>query len=195
MDKKPDRRSKRTKTLLKKIFTELLKSTPVQKITVTELCELADINRSTFYKHYFDLYALLEDIEKDCLQQIDLLIDDIMTKPIPPETVSTLILQYILENKELLYLLIYKNKGEDFWNLINQKMFRLFRQKTLQTYFIPKHITENEFEDALLFISYGYYAIYRKWILEGCEKDPASLSRQLTLLSQACLGELLTPIP
>lgn len=194
MSEKPDRRSKRTKALLKKIFTDLLKTKPIQKITVTELCELADINRSTFYKHYFDLYALLEDMEKDCLQQIDLLIDDIMTRSLPPQAVCTVILQYIFEHKDLLYLLlIYTNNGEDFWNQITQKAFSLFRKNTLRAYAVPEHITEDEFENVLVFISYGHYAIYRKWLMEGCPTAPDGLARHLTLLSQACLDKLLMP--
>ena len=95
MDEKLDRRTKRTKIALKNHFMELLKIKPIQKITVTELCDMVDINRSTFYKHYFDLYALLEDIEKDFYHQIDLLMEDIIAQPLKPQHVSRRILQYI----------------------------------------------------------------------------------------------------
>ena len=69
---KTDRRTQKTMNILKEIFVDLLKEKPVQSISVTELCRLADINRSTFYLHYCDIYALLEDIENDCLEEFDL---------------------------------------------------------------------------------------------------------------------------
>ena len=45
-----DRRTRKTKEILTHIFIDLLKKHPIEKITVKELCDLADINRSTFYR-------------------------------------------------------------------------------------------------------------------------------------------------
>lgn len=59
-----DYRVRVTKMLIRKEFTELLKTKPVQSITVREICERTGINRSTFYNHYTDVYDLLEQIEK-----------------------------------------------------------------------------------------------------------------------------------
>ena len=58
-----DRRIRYTKQAIKDSLFELMKETPVEKITVKELCAAADINRATFYAHYDTLTALLEEIE------------------------------------------------------------------------------------------------------------------------------------
>ena len=50
-----DHRVRVTKLMLRKAFTELLSKKPLQSISVKELCELAGINRGTFYTHYQDL--------------------------------------------------------------------------------------------------------------------------------------------
>ena len=47
-----DRRVRYTKTVLKQSLLELMKDRPIGKITVTEICRLADVNRNTFYAHY-----------------------------------------------------------------------------------------------------------------------------------------------
>ena len=47
-----------------KAFLELLQRKDFSFITVKEICEKAGVNRSTFYLHYQDQSALLEDIEK-----------------------------------------------------------------------------------------------------------------------------------
>lgn len=48
-----DRRKKYTRMVLKESLMELLKNKPISNITIKEICEEADINRSTFYSHLF----------------------------------------------------------------------------------------------------------------------------------------------
>ena len=61
MKKKEDRRVIMTKKLLKNALIVLLKEKDIYHISIRELCALADINRSTFYKYYgsqYDLYPI-----------------------------------------------------------------------------------------------------------------------------------------
>lgn len=67
--KKIDARVRYTRKILKDSFLKLLKDKPVNKITVKSVCELAEINRATFYSHYSDCFDLLENIEQELLQQ------------------------------------------------------------------------------------------------------------------------------
>ena len=48
-----------TKQLLCESFISLLKQKPIDKISVTELCQAANVNRGSFYAHYADVYDLL----------------------------------------------------------------------------------------------------------------------------------------
>lgn len=59
-----DARVRYTRMVIEQSFLELLKEKPVAKVTVTELCEKAQINRATFYKHYLDIPDLLEKLEE-----------------------------------------------------------------------------------------------------------------------------------
>lgn len=65
-----DARVRYTRMVIEQCFLELLREKPVAKITVTELCEKAQINRATFYKHYQDVPQLLEKLENDLFDQI-----------------------------------------------------------------------------------------------------------------------------
>jgi AcrR family transcriptional regulator len=62
---KLDRRVKYTKKVLKESLVEILEKKNIDKITIKEICEKADINRSTFYTHYYDQYDLLHQIENE----------------------------------------------------------------------------------------------------------------------------------
>lgn len=66
--KKTDARVRYTRRVLKESFLTLLREKPVNRITVKEVCELAQLNRATFYAHYSDCFALLEAIEQELLE-------------------------------------------------------------------------------------------------------------------------------
>lgn len=65
-----DARVRYTRMIIENSFLELLRKKPVSKITVTELCGMAQINRATFYKHYQDVPQLLEKLEEQLLERI-----------------------------------------------------------------------------------------------------------------------------
>ena len=57
--KKRDARVRYTQKVLKDSLLQLLEKKLINKITVKEVCELAERNRATFYAHYTDCFALL----------------------------------------------------------------------------------------------------------------------------------------
>ena len=60
-----DKRIVKTKRSLKAAMTEILGKEDFEHISITELCRKAEISRITFYSHYSDKYALLDDIFND----------------------------------------------------------------------------------------------------------------------------------
>jgi AcrR family transcriptional regulator len=63
--KNVDRRVRRTKKLLLQGLTKLMTEKKINKITVKELTELADVNRATFYLYYKDIFDMVEKIETE----------------------------------------------------------------------------------------------------------------------------------
>ena len=60
--KRDDRRARYTKMVIHDAFFELLESEGFDKMSVTDICKRADVNRGTFYLHYEDKYALLDEL-------------------------------------------------------------------------------------------------------------------------------------
>lgn len=60
-EEKQDLRVTKTKRAIMTAFNELIVKKPLDKITVTELAQKAEINKGTFYLHYTDLYALYQE--------------------------------------------------------------------------------------------------------------------------------------
>lgn len=62
-----DIRVQKTETAIKNAFLELRAQKSVEKITVKELCQRAQINKSTFYTHYADIYALSDAMQAETI--------------------------------------------------------------------------------------------------------------------------------
>ena len=60
-----DRRVKRTKKMLRESLFSLLEHKPLKEITVKELTEAADVNRSTFYFYYKDINDMMMQIQNE----------------------------------------------------------------------------------------------------------------------------------
>ena len=65
-----DRRCRHTKQAISNAMLELIQEKPLSSITVSELADRADINRKTFYKHYHDTMAVLDEIEDRIVEKI-----------------------------------------------------------------------------------------------------------------------------
>lgn len=56
--------------MIRQALFDLLQDKPINKITVTDICKAADINRSTFYSYYEDVYALLTSIQNELFENV-----------------------------------------------------------------------------------------------------------------------------
>lgn len=65
-----DLRTVKTEQAIKNAFTLLRSKKELEKITVKELCAEARINKSTFYSHYTDIYALSDTLEEEVVDSI-----------------------------------------------------------------------------------------------------------------------------
>ena len=69
--RKTDARIRYTQGVLKQALLSFLQEKPINKITVKEVCERAELNRATFYAHYSDCFALLESIENELIDAFE----------------------------------------------------------------------------------------------------------------------------
>lgn len=64
-----ERRAQRMRTLLQRAFLEVLRQKRFDTITIQDVTEQADVNRTTFYAYFPDKYALLEATLRAQFQQ------------------------------------------------------------------------------------------------------------------------------
>ncbi len=93
-----DRRTKYTKQVIREALFDLMEDRPINKITVTDICKEADINRSTFYAYYEDVYELLSSIQSEMFENVILTLSS--------ENWFEDLLQIVDENRDLCKVLI-----------------------------------------------------------------------------------------
>ena len=70
MGKQENRGTRRNKMRMETAMIELLKAKSIEKITVRELIERADVSRYTFYNYYYNVYDLLDSIGNEIIEEI-----------------------------------------------------------------------------------------------------------------------------
>lgn len=70
MEKREDRRRRKTRASVERALVKLMTDRDLERITVTELCAEADINRTTFYAHYQCVSDVLGDLEEQVVGNV-----------------------------------------------------------------------------------------------------------------------------
>ncbi|MEO1814583.1 MAG: TetR/AcrR family transcriptional regulator [Acetobacterium sp.] len=76
--KKNDRRTQYTRKVIKEAFLNELTQKKFGKISVTGICQICEINRGTFYLHYYDLDDVLDDVLNDALADTSDVLDQVL---------------------------------------------------------------------------------------------------------------------
>ncbi len=151
-----DLRTKRTRAGIKAAFMTLRAKKPLEKITVKELAELAEINKATFYLHYRDIYDLSDQIENEILQESLSTLD--LNDPALDDTavlVRCLIAAGEPHREELDTIFSFGREA-----VLPNKLEEAFKA---QYYRENPHVQENLYADVLLsFMIQGAYRAYVK---------------------------------
>lgn len=182
-EKKIDRRVRYSKMVIKESFIQLLKEKPIAKITIKEVCALADVNRATFYAHYTDQYDLLQQIESDLASDVKTYLANYDPNDIAGATVEMLekILEYIKANAELVDLLLNANGDIAF----EQDIIMIFAQLELLPASADEDLSEEDAEYAFLFFANGCIGIIKQWLKDGMKKPvPATAELIFNLITK-----------
>lgn len=173
--------------IIEKSFYELLKEKPVSKITVTELCEMSNINRATFYKHYLDVYDLLDKIEEDLFRQIreGLQADTKMDI----DVFLTRMLDYTKKEQNK-FLALGGENGDP--NLM-MKTYKVCYESAYP--FIEEGVTNidgNKKQMIYQYVATGSGGVLAWWFENGLKESPEEISKFILDISSATISGLIT---
>lgn len=177
---KTDARGRYTRMRIREAFLKYLEKKPVSKITVKEICNTAEINRATFYKHYADPFNLLEKMEEELLEELRTEIRD-YRKRTAQGLLSAILCS--MKDKENAYTLIASENGDpSFAAHIADLFYREFRPGIAQD--LPC-CTETQQDTVFLFIVGGCGHLISEWIRSGMQVPPEQVAAELDRMCSA----------
>ena len=159
-----------TKRLLQEALLRLMNRKPLDKISITELCDEAGINRTTFYRHYYTPHDVLLSMELDFINRFISSVNFENAKDI--KTFTEELLTYLYENSELLKIFIKNNSADDLIQLINYMYEKIIEEKN-------SFAVISDVENLRLISSYiigGGYFMLQCWLSEDIQKTPKEIS-------------------
>lgn len=180
-EKKEYRSAIRSRRLINQAFLELLQEKPFEKITVTDIVNRADINRSTFYAHYPDVRGMVEALMDHAINQsIELVANlnyqDIFSDPAP---FLMGLLEIGTENMELYRLL----GRSDFALRQVEEMKTILMKKAVSTVDIPEEIRNNaSFQIQISFFIGGILNTFQQWLQGDLVCSPEEIMDQIASL-------------
>lgn len=156
-----DRRTKYTKKVIKDTFLNLLEKKDISSITVTEICEISDINRGTFYRYYLDVYDLLKNIEQEFMDEIK---NSPSIERMEDHSIYSFtkgILDIFENNKKLVHILFNTDRNIYFLNEVLEVAY----DKCIGKWEADQPESKGEeLENAVVFIFNGALGVINYWI-------------------------------
>lgn len=173
-----DRRVKRTKMLLQNALVDLMLEKAVGKISVKELTQKADVNRSTFYLHYLDIYDMLEQMENEFVETIQGFFHDFFT-PLPtsmPLTLFVNISEWLEQDKEYYVKLL---RGSASGYIFEELESRIRDEFLTLLYLIFLDEESLDLRTRVNFTVSGTVGVLRMWVMEGGNISLVELSETI----------------
>ncbi|AUA35704.1 transcriptional regulator [Clostridioides difficile] len=189
-----DRRTIRTKKMIRSALAELIDEKGFNNISVTDLTQRADINRGTFYLHYVDKYDLLERIENEIIQEIEeetkhldssnMMEIDTSSEPLP---FMVKLFEYFRKNSVIIKSILGPKGDPTFERKIKKFIeTNLFEKQKLINFNIDEAIISEEY-----FIQYILSAdlgVIQYWLEKNMKESPEEMA--LILARMSLLGPL-----
>ena len=174
MNTKNNQRARNTdETIVRAVFGIMVdENKPVNRITVREVCERSEINRSTFYAHYLDVYDVVEQVEHTMAEGLTKSFLRKLEEGQDLGSCFEALFGFVREHRQF-YRLYFQTSGRSgvigiAWELLRDRMQAL-------SYESFGYRSEEEMKYHGEFFIYGLSAMLRRWIDRDCRETPGEL--------------------
>jgi len=157
-----NKRKKASQEKLEKTFLQLIQTKEVEQISVSDICKISKLNRSTFYANYIDIYDLMDKVRIRMEDQFaNVFFNDSNAGQNSPSYLK--MFQYIKDNQ--IFFKTYFKLNFDVTSKITQ-----FDKELASKYYDNRHIDYH-----LEFFRSGLNAIIKKWLNTNCKETPEEM--------------------
>ncbi len=185
INKKEDGRVRYTKMRIRNAFYELLKENGYEKVTVTAICDRAEINRATFYKHYLDVPDLVDKLQEETIDRLSQKLDSASTEG-DIESFMIELLAYLKANNEghSVMEVITPSGASNFTLKISVLMYQKFSK------YVDPQVSSLSQSDKTMLFSYlagGSAGIIDYWIKTGFMESEKAIAGKIIRLASATI--------
>lgn len=159
--------------VLKESLMALLKEKPISSLTIKEICELADLNRSTFYAHFSSQYDLLNAIEEEFIEDMVSTLNQYnFSKEEEALKMTEKILEYIARNSDVCQMLLGENSDIHF----QKKGMKITQEFIFKNWITSRQFDRETFEYINIFVVSGSIYVIKNWVENGMDKTPKEMA-------------------
>lgn len=166
---------KHTRQKIQNAFVELLSEKELNKVRVSDIVKKAQINRSTFYEYYTDIYSLLTDVEDSFLDEFQQQLDAAYPKLSAEysDEIFSLGIDLLHRHGDLFFALLGSNGDPAFQMRFIENIKSCILSNTGLQGFTPRQDTLFNFEMA------GVIGVYTKWYDDGRQQPLEDIVKML----------------
>ncbi|MBQ8683005.1 MAG: TetR/AcrR family transcriptional regulator [Clostridia bacterium] len=165
MNVKNNKRRRESQDKIEKAFIELLQTREIKEITVSEIIKITELNRSTFYANYLDIFDLADKTREKLETEFSNLFADY--DYFHERSGALKMFTHIKEN-QLFYRTYFKLCYDD------KHLISIYDAKRAEQEHIDNHIKYH-----IEFFRNGLNAIIKLWLAGGCQESPEDMAEVL----------------
>lgn len=175
---KNDLRVQKTRSAIQNALFDLLNEKELSKISISELCRRAQINRKTFYRHYRDTADIIEELENSLLGELSAILRIGNNSIFDVGAVFRNISAAIEKNREVLIKVMRFNQ-----ELLTGGKIKAMMCRATSLSLRAAGATAAAADSAAEFAVSGVLAIYSAWLNGGCKDDLTMLTEVSTKMT------------
>ena len=192
-NRKMDIRVIKTKKAIHEGVLQLLSEKPIDDISITELAQVAQINRKTFYNYYQNPYQVLDELENDLVEEFVNAVNAsdwdewYNGHEFDFHKIFSCITRSVQENRETYRYLLKIGKTSDIMIKIENRL------KVEAIDYFSRYL-EIDRDIIIMIVEYvvsGMFAVYRKWFSDGQHVPADEVARRIGIISLGGINALL----
>ena len=178
-EKKIDARVRLTKLKIRSSFVSLLREKTPAEVTVTDICSLAEINRTTFYAHYRDPADLMKSLENELLENIIEIIGNSLGGDMADlRRILPAILSYMKSEADICLVLMADLSDSGFV----MRCLRILESRFALRYSEFTGMSPELAEQLFIYGAMGSVGLLHRWLQSGCGESPEFMSELIISL-------------
>lgn len=169
--------------ILNESLIQFLEQKELSKITVTELCKAADINRSTYYAHFTDPFQQMNKLKEELLSNVTAFAQQIDISAVPARDRQYYVLKSVLgyvEKKRHTFRILLSENGD---RRMQEEILNILAEKA----FAPElmnHADETTRRYWMIYAANGCFGMFFQWLIDDNPIPSEQLARIMADFAQ-----------